>query len=83
MLTILYFAHIRETVGQSSEQLPQPTGVEDVLSLRRYLAARGGAWQVLLTSKNLRCAINQKMARSDSAIVDGDEVAFFPPVTGG
>ncbi|MBL8399069.1 MAG: molybdopterin converting factor subunit 1 [Candidatus Accumulibacter sp.] len=83
MLKILYFAHLREALGQGDENLPLPSGVGDVAALRRYLADRGGPWHHLLTARNLRCAINQEMARSDSAIADGDEVAFFPPVTGG
>jgi molybdopterin synthase sulfur carrier subunit len=46
-------------------------------------AARGGAWESLATLQNLRYAVNQQMARPDSPLRAGDEVAFFPPVTGG
>ncbi|HPT49033.1 MAG TPA: molybdopterin converting factor subunit 1 [Accumulibacter sp.] len=83
MLKILYFASLRETLSESGETLPLPADVRDVAGLRRFLAARGGRWQCLLTAKNLRCAVNQEMARADSALNAGDEVAFFPPVTGG
>jgi molybdopterin synthase sulfur carrier subunit len=47
------------------------------------LAARGGAWESLLTLRNLRYAVNQQMVGLDSPLQAGDEVAFFPPVTGG
>ncbi|HMW18851.1 MAG TPA: molybdopterin converting factor subunit 1 [Accumulibacter sp.] len=83
MLKILYFAHLREALDRASEDLPLPAGVTDVAALRGHLAERGGPWNLLLTARNLRCAINQEMARADSTIADGDEVAFFPPVTGG
>ena len=49
----------------------------------RFLTARGRQWEALGTYRNLRYAVNQEMARLDTPVVDGDEVAFFPPVTGG
>ena len=55
----------------------------DVGALRAHLAARGGDWEKLLTTKNLRFAVNQDMARADTPVHDGDEVAFLPPVSGG
>jgi molybdopterin synthase sulfur carrier subunit len=51
--------------------------------VRALIAARGGDWEKLAQMKNLRAAINQRMADPSSAVADGDEVAFFPPVTGG
>ena len=83
VLKILYFASLRETLGQGSEQLELPPGVTDVASLRCFLAARGDQWQALATVRNLRCAVNQDIAALDAVVADGDEVAFFPPVTGG
>ena len=83
MLKILYFAGLRERLGLGSEELELPTGVSDVAALRDVLAARGGAWESLVTLRNLRYAVNQQMARLDSPVQAGDEVAFFPPVTGG
>jgi molybdopterin synthase sulfur carrier subunit len=82
-VNILYFAGLREAVGQSSEQIALPAGVGSVGQLHAHLAARGGAWAALATTKNLRIAVNQRMAAMDASIRDGDEVAFFPPVTGG
>ena len=83
MLKILYFAGLRERLGQGSEELELPAGVGDVAALRDLLAARGGAWESLATLQNLRYAVNQQMAGTDSPLRAGDEVAFFPPVTGG
>lgn len=83
MIKLLYFASLRETLGTSGEQLKLPADVSTVAALRTFLATRGDAWQTLLRSQNLRAAVNQKMSGPDAAIADGDEVAFFPPVTGG
>ena len=80
---ILYFAGLREALGQTSERLALPDHVGSVGQLHAHLAARGGAWQALATTKNLRAAVNQQMAAMDAPLKDGDEVAFFPPVTGG
>ncbi|MBV6476840.1 MAG: molybdopterin converting factor subunit 1 [Rhodocyclaceae bacterium] len=82
-LKILYFAGLRETLGKTSEYLALPERVGSVGQLHAHLAARGGAWQALATTKNLRMAVNQEMATPDTPLQDGDEVAFFPPVTGG
>ncbi|MDQ8021275.1 MAG: molybdopterin converting factor subunit 1 [Moraxellaceae bacterium] len=81
-LTVLFFARLRETLGCDAETLVLPAGVGDIASLRDHLVARGGAWQVLAGS-SVRAAVNQDMATPDTALRDGDEVAFFPPVTGG
>lgn len=83
MLRVLYFARLREQLGASREELPLPVGVSDVAGLLAFLAARGGRWQALLQVKNLRCAVNQEMARLDCPLSGNEEVAFFPPVTGG
>lgn len=82
MVRILFFAHLRETLG-SGESLPYSPEIATVAALRGLLAQRGGAWQTLETTRNLRAAVNQTMAGLDAAVKDGDEVAFFPPVTGG
>jgi molybdopterin synthase sulfur carrier subunit len=83
VITVLFFAGLREAVGTSSETLALPADVGSVAALRDHLAARGGQWQALASAKNLRAAVNQDMMPLASAIKDGDEVAFFPPVTGG
>ncbi len=82
-IRILYFAGLREALAQSSETLELPADVSSIGALRDRLVQRGGAWVALQTTRNLRFAVNQAMVSADGAIADGDEVAFFPPVTGG
>ena len=84
MLKLLYFAGLREALGTASESLPPPAGVTDIAGLRAHLAARGGAWgEQFAPARQLRAAVNQDLAAPTTAITAGDEVAFFPPVTGG
>lgn len=84
MITILYFARLKESLGKSSEQVALPGGSLDLDGLRRVLVERGGVWaQEFSGPRAIRAAINQEMALGDSPVKDGDEVAFFPPVTGG
>ena len=84
MIKVLYFARLREALGKSSEQIKLPADVRDLEGLRALLVARGGAWeQELAPNKPVRAAVNQTVAVGDMALADGDEVAFFPPVTGG
>lgn len=78
---ILYFASLREAFGTSNETLVLPPEINTVGALRDWLIGQGRA--ALGTAKNLRCAVNQDMAALDTGIKDGDEIAFFPPVTGG
>ena len=80
---VLFFAGLREALGVGSESLALPAGVGSVGTLRDYLAARGEPWAALATAKNLRAAVNQQMVGADAPVREGDEVAFFPPVTGG
>ena len=81
---VLFFAGLREQLGTPGEELELPRGVDTVAGLRKLLESRGGAWQTVFADKRLvRVAVNQDMAQPVSAIRAGDEVAFFPPVTGG
>ena len=82
-IRILYFASLREALGQGSEELALPAGIATLEGLRSHLAARGEPWAALARTKNLRAAINQSMAGAQAPVKDGDEIAFFPPVTGG
>ncbi|MFH1603492.1 MAG: molybdopterin converting factor subunit 1 [Pseudomonadota bacterium] len=83
-IRILYFARLREDMGIAQEMFELPAEVGDVNSLRAQLVARGGASAVALGAGKAVCvAINQDLARGDTAVKSGDEVAFFPPVTGG
>lgn len=81
---VLYFASIREKLGRDAEELDLPADIATVAALRTHLRARGGAWaEALAEGRLLRAAVNQDMAQPAAAIKAGDEVAFFPPVTGG
>ncbi|MFA7268886.1 MAG: molybdopterin converting factor subunit 1 [Sterolibacterium sp.] len=82
-IKLLYFAHLRESFGMAGEEIPLPAGVADVAALKHHLAARGDPWPVLVHSQSLRTAVNQRMVGPEALLADGDEVAFFPPVTGG
>lgn len=84
MITLLYFARLREALGTGREELALPAGISTLGDLRAHLAQRGEAWaKEMAAGRNLRAAVNQDIASADTAIKDGDEVAFFPPVTGG
>ena len=84
MVRVLYFARLREALGKGSETIALPAAVRDVEGLRALLVARGGEWaQELAPSRPVRAAVNQAMAHGDTQVADGDEIAFFPPVTGG
>lgn len=84
MITLLYFARLRETLGTGREELALPAGVSTLGALRRHLAQRSEAWaKEMAEGRNLRAAVNQHVAMLDTSVKDGDEVAFFPPVTGG
>ncbi|CAI1501911.1 molybdopterin synthase sulfur carrier subunit [Serratia entomophila] len=81
MLDILFFAQVRELVGCSRLQLPAEFAT--VETLRLALLSRGSRWQLALESDRLLAAVNQTLVPMDHALQAGDEVAFYPPVTGG
>ncbi|MEC4166556.1 MoaD/ThiS family protein [Pseudomonas sp. MS-1(2024)] len=79
-LNVVFFARYREALGLDGESVEgEFTSID---ALRAHLTQRGGAWQVLAES-NLMCARNEELCKLDEGVADGDEVAFFPPVTGG
>ncbi|GAA6152383.1 molybdopterin converting factor subunit 1 [Pseudoteredinibacter isoporae] len=82
MITLLYFARYREALGQEKEQLEldSPCSLQELLD---RLRERGEPWASTLNDNKLLMAINQTIAPAEQLINDGDEVAFFPPVTGG
>ncbi len=82
-LRLLFFAGVREALGRSAETVVVPPGVDTVAALRDHLAARGEPWSALGSERRLRFAVNRAMAAADTPLSDGDEVAVFPPVTGG
>ena len=83
-IQLLFFAGLREAVGTPGESFALPPATATVGELRVLLAARGGKWaEHFAPARNVRAAVNQTMVAAGAAIKDGDEVAFFPPVTGG
>jgi molybdopterin synthase sulfur carrier subunit len=83
-LSLVYLARLREAFGAASERLDVPPGVTTVGTLRAWLAARGDPWATeLAPGRAVRIAVNHDLADADALVRPGDEVAFFPPVTGG
>jgi molybdopterin synthase sulfur carrier subunit len=81
-VNVRYFASIREALGTGSENCS--TSAATLGALRDELIARGGAFsQALARGKAVRMAHNQLLSDESAALAEGDEVAFFPPVTGG
>ena len=84
MLRVLYFARLREALGTSEEHIDLPEPERTVESLLNHLRARGERWQGALAPTQLyRVAVNQELVDSMAVLKAGDEVAIFPPVTGG
>ena len=81
-VTVKYFSSIRESIGQSSETVQ--TNAATLADLRDELIAKGGLYaECLARGRSVRLAFNQIMSDESAALVDGAEIAFFPPVTGG
>jgi len=84
VVTLLYFAGLRETLGISREQLALGLGSSTVSGLVDQLRDRDGRWsEAFAPGRTWRVAVNQQMANLATPIKPGDEIAFFPPVTGG
>jgi sulfur-carrier protein len=83
-LTLVYIARLRESLGIATERIEIPPDLTTVAALRAWLAARGGAWAAeLAPGRAVRIAVNHELARPETVIRAGDEIALFPPVTGG
>lgn len=81
MLNILFFAQTRELIGVEKVELKADFDTAE--SVREHLAQRGEKWALALQKGKLLVAINQTLLPLESAVKSGDEIAFFPPVTGG
>ena len=83
-MKLLYFAWLRARIGHAEEELALPAQVRDVAGLLEWLRQRGGGYgEALRDLSVIRVAVNQDYVGRDHPIRDGDEVALFPPVTGG
>jgi molybdopterin synthase sulfur carrier subunit len=83
-MTILYFAWLKERMGTGEETLPLPEGVATVGDLIAHLKARDSRLEAVLSGEaRVLTAVNQDMATAETPLTDNDEVAFFPPMTGG
>ncbi|MCG6965912.1 MAG: molybdopterin converting factor subunit 1 [Chromatiaceae bacterium] len=82
MIRVLYFASLRDRLGRADETLSERPAT--VAELRAALVARGGIWgDVFADGQRVLAAVNQEMASAEQVLNEGDEVGFFPPVTGG
>jgi molybdopterin converting factor subunit 1 len=82
MISIKYFANLREVAGKESEELTASDGMK-LEDLCNQLANSQSQIVEMVRQKNVMVAINQEMANMDSEIKDGDEIAFLPPFSGG
>jgi len=83
MIQLRYFASLRERLGIGDEAVTLPDDVDTVAGLQRWLQDRGEPWSGALADERLLIAVNQKITERSASIRDGDEIAWFPPVTGG
>ena len=84
MVRLVYLARLREALGVSTEAVELPREVATVALLLAWLRKRGGAWAVeLAPGRAVRVAVNHDVAGIDTTVKPGDEIALFPPVTGG
>lgn len=81
MITVLFFAQVRELVRTDKLEITEK--YQTVESLRLALSQKGDRWALALENGKLLAAVNQSFVSLEHPLVEGDEVAFFPPVTGG
>ena len=83
-MTLLYFAWVRQKLGRGEEKIDLPAGVSTVAQLVEHLRLRGDDFsEVFSDLRRLRVAVNHEHVGWNTSLRDGDEIAFFPPVTGG
>ena len=84
MIKILFFGRLRDTISSDSIILEEVAGLDSVEKIRMYLSeSRGSIWEEALNQSNIVISVNQVVVSTDAVVCDGDEVAFFPPMTGG
>ncbi|WP_062065098.1 MoaD/ThiS family protein [Cellvibrio sp. OA-2007] len=82
MIKVCFFADLRERLG-CADMLVEHFSGENIAQLKDFIVKQHPQWEKIFLEKKLLIAVNHAMANNNSAIVAGDEVAFFPPVTGG
>ena len=83
-MKLLYFAWVRQKIGVSEERIEMPPSVTNVYTLVEFLRKRGGGYDAAFRNPALiRVAVNQQHTDFNAVVHPGDEIAFFPPVTGG
>lgn len=82
-IQIFYFANLADKLDCENEFFSLSEAPITLAQLKEQLAERGAVWQETLNTTSTRCAVNQAIASEDALLSSGDEVAFFPPVTGG
>jgi len=84
MLKIVYFASLKDRIGRSEESIDLPMSVSSVDSLIEHLSSlHGDEWSSIINGSTVLVAVNHEMSDRSAPVREGDEVAFFPPVTGG
>lgn len=83
MIKVLFFARIRDQVGCTELDVELPDTVDNIEGFTGAIKARGAAFDEALSDPNVLIAVNQEMASGQTTVEDGDEIAYFPPVTGG
>jgi sulfur-carrier protein len=84
MIKVLFFARLREQLDTEMLEFEAGPGLPDIAAIIELLKQRGADWaEVLDDDQMVLVALNQEMTDTSAAVKDGDEVAFFPPVTGG
>ena len=83
-MQLLYFGWVRTKIGSGHETLDPPVEITDVRSLVEWLKQRGDGYQEALQDlETIRVAVNQEMVDLDALVSSSDEIALFPPMTGG
>ncbi|MGH8452272.1 molybdopterin converting factor subunit 1 [Pseudomonas sp.] len=83
MILVSYFARYRDQLGVGGEKIALDGSLRTIEDVRLHLCARGPIWQQVLGENSLMCALNHELCTPGAVIEDFDEIAFFPPVTGG
>ncbi len=81
VLNVLFFASVRERLNTENLSCALAADIDELISI--LVTERGDAWAKVLRAPNIIVAVNHQVVSLDHALSDGDEVAFFPPVTGG